>query len=90
MHEETAVTEERRPDVIMSMEHAEKMVNVSYEALATLRDRLSSVMRMEDDSKSIADNTSELCPMALRIFNIGGTASSIFDGLMDIINRLEF
>lgn len=84
------IIEERKPDVIAAVSYLEKMVAVSYEALTTLTERLSPAMSsLENDSKGLRA-TREVCPMATEIYQIGDTAERVFDGLMDIIKRLEF
>jgi len=88
--EDPMTVKDRTYVVIDAIEHAEKMVNVSYEALLTLKERLSSVMCDCPPTAVPASEGRETCSMSLRIYNVGDTAENIFDDIMDTINRLEF
>ena len=90
MKEEPVAVKDRTYVVTDSIERAEKMVNVAYEALITLRERLSSVMCDCPPTAVPAEESRDTCSMSLRIYNVGDTAENIFDGLLEIINRLEF
>ena len=85
----TPETEEKRPDVVASVEKLENVAASTLEAANMLYDRLRLLMREQPLAEIGGTISGTVCPFAQQLDSISCTFDEVFHLLMRIVNGLE-